>query len=59
MRNGSGTTPMDIPRSIPVVAAPGNHEMVNVKADEKDETDDDKTKTVRQVTPHWFATFAF
>ncbi len=50
-----------IPRSIPVVAAPGNHEMVNVKVktDEKDETDDDKTKTVRQVTPHWFATFAF
>ena len=50
-----------IPRSIPLIAVPGNHEMVNVriKTNDATESDNDQVKTVRQVTPHWFATFAF
>lgn len=50
-----------IPHSIPVIAAPGNHEMVNVPVpnENQDGEEESKPKTVRQVTPHWFATFAF
>ncbi len=53
-----------IPHSIPVLAAPGNHEMVNIPVPHETppaEVGGEAVKpaTVRQVTPHWFATFAF
>lgn len=50
-----------IPHSIPVIAAPGNHEMVNIPVPSENTAGEAEAEpvTVRQVTPHWFATFAF